>query len=259
MVMITVLLYPLQHNKNCITQNPLCSSPINYEYSFTFSQKFWPVILSRAMSISAEYFAKSCQGNRRVTKLHNNYITEYNRSYRRLFKCKNNDTIWSRVDPGRSKPSADYIPGNPSAHNISPSLSSALCHARPSKVRRPAGERSEEDDGTAAGPFTGARVHRWVDAPLSSGFSAVPYPLGDTDPSPVVVPLPVRHPFEHRQSWRVPSTQWRAAAQDLPARRADSSTPSGGGHGMNTMRWVPQPSSIFYFYSNKSPSSTCFE
>jgi hypothetical protein len=157
MVMITVLLYPLQHNKNCITQNPLCSSPINYEYSFTFSQKFWPVILSRAMSISAEYFAKSCQGNRRVTKLHNNYITEYNRSYRRLFKCKNNDTIWSRVDPGRSKPSADYIPGNPSAHNISPSLSSALCHARPSKVRRPAGERSEEDDGTAAGPFTSAR------------------------------------------------------------------------------------------------------
>jgi hypothetical protein len=70
-----------------------------------------------------------------------------------------------------------------------------------------AGERSKEDDGAAVGPFASARTLRWVDAPPLSGFSVVPYPLGDVDPSLVVVPLPVRRPFEHRWSWQVPSTQ----------------------------------------------------
>jgi hypothetical protein len=37
---------------------------------------------------------------------------------------------------------------------------------------------SAEEDGTAAGPLTGARARRWVDAPQSSDSSAGPYPHG---------------------------------------------------------------------------------
>jgi hypothetical protein len=38
-----------------------------------------------------------------------------------------------------------------------------------------AAEPEAEKGGATAIPFAGARAHRWVDTPPSSGFSTVPY------------------------------------------------------------------------------------
>jgi hypothetical protein len=46
---------------------------------------------------------------------------------------------------------------------------------RRSTPRRQPVERWEED-GAAAGPFSGVHAHRWVDVPPSSGSSVGPYP-----------------------------------------------------------------------------------
>lgn len=83
-----------------ITPIPFCFSPIIPEYSFTFSQKCWPVILSRAMSISAESFPNSWQGNSHVIKLSNNHFMIYKLQEVKLWS---NIMIWFSIFGTTSK------------------------------------------------------------------------------------------------------------------------------------------------------------
>jgi hypothetical protein len=104
-----------------------------------------------------------------------------------------------RVRCGRSKPPRAVHPENPNPFLSLPRSPRCLLFSTHARARRPAATDGDGAGGATASPLAGARVHRRVGAPPSSGISVAPRsPARRTAPRQLARPLSTRGP---RSRW----------------------------------------------------------